>query len=180
MGHPSTTVVCMERYSGNAPGHISLQTGDVIEVVGSTDCGLLEGYIRGSNQSGFFPVDCVQEVSLRQKNTTTITMINRNANNSNCQSPYLQHTSTGDSMNSTANPQRSPQLSISGNTIMNAANNSVDTLSLSIIAPSHTQYSPSMSLNSNGSDSVMNAGYHSTLHSVGLFSSATAPRLKKT
>ncbi|CAD7013072.1 unnamed protein product [Ceratitis capitata] len=61
IGHPSTTVVCMEPYSGNTTGHISLKTGDIIEVVGSTDCGLLEGYIRGSNQSGFFSADCVQE-----------------------------------------------------------------------------------------------------------------------
>ncbi|XP_049317259.1 uncharacterized protein LOC105228183 isoform X6 [Bactrocera dorsalis] len=179
IGHPSTTVVCMEPYSGNAPGHISLQTGDVIEVVGSTDCGLLEGYIRGSNQSGFFPVDCVQEVSLRQKNTTAVAIISSNTNNTGCQSPYLPHASTGGSVNNVANPQRSPQLSISGNATTNAANNSVDTLSLNIIAPGHTQHSPSMSLNSNGSDSVMNAGYHNTLHLVSQFSSATAPRLKK-
>ncbi|XP_054090298.1 SH3 and multiple ankyrin repeat domains protein 1 isoform X3 [Zeugodacus cucurbitae] len=179
IGHPSTTVVCMEPYSGNAPGHISLQAGDVIEVVGSTDCGLLEGYIRGSNQSGFFPVDCVQEVSLRQKNTAAIHLTSSKTNNTNCQSPYQsQHTSTGDSTKSTVNPQRSPQLSISGNTTTNAANTSVDTLSL--IAPNHTQPSPSMSLNSNGSDSAMNVRYHNTLHSVSQFSSATAPRLKKT
>ncbi|XP_050325020.1 protein shank isoform X3 [Bactrocera neohumeralis] len=179
IGHPSTTVVCMEPYSGNAPGHISLQTGDVIEVVGSTDCGLLEGYIRGSNQSGFFPVDCVQEVSLRQKNTTVIPIIGNNTNNTSCQSSYLPHASTGGSVNNVANPLRSPQLSISGNATTNAANNSVDTLSLNIIAPGHTQHSPSMSLNSNGSDSVMKAGYHNTLHLVSQFSSATAPRLKK-
>ncbi|XP_039955775.1 uncharacterized protein LOC120771707 isoform X1 [Bactrocera tryoni] len=179
IGHPSTTVVCMEPYSGNAPGHISLQTGDVIEVVGSTDCGLLEGYIRGSNQSGFFPVDCVQEVSLRQKNTTVIPIIGNNTNNTSCQSSYLPHASTGSSVNNVANPLRSPQLSISGNATTNAANNSVDTLSLNIIAPGHTQHSPSMSLNSNGSDSVMKAGYHNTLHLVSQFSSATAPRLKK-
>ncbi|XP_055920404.1 SH3 and multiple ankyrin repeat domains protein 2 isoform X5 [Eupeodes corollae] len=61
IGHPSTTVVCMEPYAGNSVGHIRLQPGDVIEVVGSTDCGLLEGYVRGTNASGFFPVECVQE-----------------------------------------------------------------------------------------------------------------------
>uniref|UniRef100_A0A0K8V2V9 SH3 and multiple ankyrin repeat domains protein 2 n=1 Tax=Bactrocera latifrons TaxID=174628 RepID=A0A0K8V2V9_BACLA len=127
----------------------------------------------------FFPVDCVQEVSLRQKNTTAISIVSSNTNNTSCQSPYLPHASTGGSVNNVANPQRSPQLSISGNATTNAANNSVDTLSLNIIAPGHTQHSPSMSLNSNGSDSMMNAGYHNTLHLVSQFSSATAPRLKK-
>lgn len=72
IGHPSTTVVCMEPYAGNSVGHIRLQPGDVIEVVGSTDCGLLEGYVRGTNASGFFPVECVQEVNIRQKNITNV------------------------------------------------------------------------------------------------------------
>lgn len=72
IGHPSTTVVCMEPYAGNSVGHIRLQPGDVIEVVGSTDCGLLEGYVRGTNASGFFPVECVQEMNIRQKNITNV------------------------------------------------------------------------------------------------------------
>lgn len=76
IGHPSTTVVCMESYNGSVmgSGHLNLQKGDVIEVVGSTDCGLLEGYVRGSNRSGFFPVHVVQEVNLRQKNVTTVSV----------------------------------------------------------------------------------------------------------
>jgi SH3/ankyrin repeat-containing protein len=48
-------------------GHLTVQPGDVIEVVGSTDCGLLEGYIRGTTQTGLFPTHCVQEVQFRQK-----------------------------------------------------------------------------------------------------------------
>ena len=32
-------------------------------VTGSTDCGLLEGWLRGD--SGYFPANCVQEVRLR-------------------------------------------------------------------------------------------------------------------
>lgn len=68
IGHPSTTVVCMQPYTGTSLGHLSIQPGDVIDVVGSTDCGLLEGFVRGVNRSGFFPEHCVQEVNIRQKN----------------------------------------------------------------------------------------------------------------
>lgn len=82
IGHPSTTVVCMEAYVGNSAGHIRLQPGDVIDVVGSTDCGLLEGYVRGSNQSGFFPANYVQEVNLRNKNVTNVSTDNKTGNSS--------------------------------------------------------------------------------------------------
>lgn len=58
----------MQPYTGTSLGHLSIQPGDVIDVVGSTDCGLLEGYVRGVNRSGFFPDHCVQEVNIRQKN----------------------------------------------------------------------------------------------------------------
>lgn len=72
IGHPSTTVVCIEPYSSSTIGHLSIQTGEVIEVLGSTDCGLLEGYVRGTNRSGFFPAEVVQEVNIRQKNITNV------------------------------------------------------------------------------------------------------------
>lgn len=72
IGHPSTTVVCIEPYSSSTIGHLSIQTGEVIEVLGSTDCGLLEGYVRGTNRSGFFPTEVVQEVNIRQKNITNV------------------------------------------------------------------------------------------------------------
>uniref|UniRef100_A0A1B0DRH9 Uncharacterized protein n=1 Tax=Phlebotomus papatasi TaxID=29031 RepID=A0A1B0DRH9_PHLPP len=72
IGHPSTTVVCMERYVAQQQGHLTIQPGDVIEVVGSTDCGLLEGYVRGTNRSGLFPIHHVQEVNIRQKNITNV------------------------------------------------------------------------------------------------------------
>lgn len=76
IGHPSTTVVCIETYTSNSSGHLSIQAGDVIEVVGSTDCGLLEGYVRGTNRSGFFPAQVVQEVNIRQKNITNVSTAN--------------------------------------------------------------------------------------------------------
>jgi Variant SH3 domain len=76
IGHPSTTVVCMELYTSNVAGHLNIQPGDVIEVVGSTDCGLLEGYVRGTNRTGFFPIECVQEVHFRQKNITNVSTAN--------------------------------------------------------------------------------------------------------
>lgn len=76
IGHPSTTVVCIESYSSSTLGHLTIQAGDVIEVVGSTDCGLLEGYVRGTNRSGFFPAEIVQEVNIRQKNITNVSTAN--------------------------------------------------------------------------------------------------------
>lgn len=77
IGHPSTTVVCMQAYSPSVAstqnnGHLAIQPGDVIEVVGSTDCGLLEGFVRGTSQTGFFPATCVQEVQFRQKAITNV------------------------------------------------------------------------------------------------------------
>jgi Variant SH3 domain len=69
-------VVCMELYTSNVVGHLNIQPGDVIEVVGSTDCGLLEGYVRGTNRTGFFPIECVQEVHFRQKNITNVSTAN--------------------------------------------------------------------------------------------------------
>ncbi|XP_055534309.1 SH3 and multiple ankyrin repeat domains protein 1 isoform X2 [Wyeomyia smithii] len=72
IGHPSTTVVCMEGYDAGLSGHIHIQPGDVIEVVGSTDCGLLEGFVRGTNKTGFFPAHCVQEVQFRQKSIINV------------------------------------------------------------------------------------------------------------
>lgn len=64
----------MEAYQGTSLGHLSIHPGEVIEVVGSTDCGLLEGYVRGVNRSGFFPAHCVQEVNIRQKNITNVSI----------------------------------------------------------------------------------------------------------
>lgn len=37
----------------------------MIPVTGATDDGLLEGTVRGSGATGFFPIHCVQEVRLR-------------------------------------------------------------------------------------------------------------------
>lgn len=80
IGHPSTTVVCIEKYESNTSGHLSLQPGEVIEVVGSTDCGLLEGYVRGTTKVGFFPTRYVQEVQFRQKNITNVSIASATSN----------------------------------------------------------------------------------------------------
>lgn len=72
IGHPSTTVVCMETYNPTVSGHLVIQPGDVIEVVGSTDCGMFEGFVRGTNRTGFFPSTCVQEVQFRQKSIVNV------------------------------------------------------------------------------------------------------------
>lgn len=60
---PGLMCVCLENYSTDFPDHLLLAQGDIIEVTGSTDCGLLEGIFKG--QRGFFPAACVQEVRLR-------------------------------------------------------------------------------------------------------------------
>lgn len=181
IGHPSTTVVCMEPYTGISVGHIRLQVGDVIEVVGSTDCGLLEGYVRGTNQSGFFPADCVQEVNLRQKNITNVATANPN------HSPY-QHSPAASSVH-----QGSPQLSLGGSSGIGGMGSMGGTLPRPSLI--HHQ-SPSLSVNSNGSTQALNNGHGiiensmplKTMggmsgsgghHQIGQYSSATAPRVKK-
>uniref|UniRef100_A0A1A9VGK1 SH3 and multiple ankyrin repeat domains protein 3 n=1 Tax=Glossina austeni TaxID=7395 RepID=A0A1A9VGK1_GLOAU len=178
IGHPSTTVVCMEPYVGNSVGHIRLQPGDVIEVVGSTDCGLLEGYVRGTNQSGFFPAECVQEINLRQKNITNVATATINQH-----SPY-QHSTVGSSVH-----QGSPQLSLGGSSSIGLISNNVGALP----RPSLIHQSPSLSVNSSGSTQALNGTnsvvvveqQHNTTvvngsqQVVGQYSSATAPRVKK-
>ncbi|CRK95072.1 CLUMA_CG008550, isoform A [Clunio marinus] len=83
IGHPNTTVVCIEKYESKVNGHLAIQPGDVIEVVGSTDCGLLEGYIRGTTKIGFFPSRYAQEVQFRQKTITNVSTASTNQPNSN-------------------------------------------------------------------------------------------------
>jgi SH3/ankyrin repeat-containing protein len=82
IGHPNTTVVCIEKYEAKTFGHLPIQPGDVIEVVGSTDCGLLEGYVRGTSNTGLFPSQYVQEVQFRHKNGNNgATTLDRQNNN---------------------------------------------------------------------------------------------------
>ncbi|XP_011347303.1 protein shank isoform X10 [Ooceraea biroi] len=64
---PGTTVVCVESYSSGITGHLTINQGDILEVTGATDCGLLEGILRGQG-TGLFPAHCVQEVRLRHTN----------------------------------------------------------------------------------------------------------------
>ncbi|XP_022251595.1 SH3 and multiple ankyrin repeat domains protein 3-like, partial [Limulus polyphemus] len=62
---PGTTCVCVEDYSPCSPGHLQLTRGDIVDVVGISDCGLLEGRLR-NEQEGLFPSSAVQEVKLRK------------------------------------------------------------------------------------------------------------------
>ncbi|CAK9804882.1 SH3 and multiple ankyrin repeat domains protein 2 [Anthophora quadrimaculata] len=64
---PGTTVVCVESYNSGILGHLNINQGDILEVTGATDCGLLEGVLRGQG-TGLFPAHCVQEVRLRHTN----------------------------------------------------------------------------------------------------------------
>ncbi|KAK7078928.1 hypothetical protein SK128_002588 [Halocaridina rubra] len=56
-------VVCLHQYTPHKAGHLDINAGDILEVTGSTDDGMLEGTIRGV--TGVFPPQCVQEVRLR-------------------------------------------------------------------------------------------------------------------
>lgn len=165
----------MEPYAGNTVGHIRLQPGDVIEVVGSTDCGLLEGYVRGTNQSGFFPADCVQEVSLRQKHITNVMTASTGMAPQQQQQLHLQQQAP---VSSAASYQGSPQLSLGGHSGSSST----------LLQQPHQ--SPSLSVASNGScqqpgetngggATGNNGSNHNNNHSVGQYSSATAPRIKK-
>ena len=65
---PGMTVVALENYvNPGDPSHLKIVQGDVIEVTGSTDTGMLEGSLRG--QSGYFPRELVEEVRLRNGRT---------------------------------------------------------------------------------------------------------------
>ncbi|XP_012252279.2 protein shank isoform X7 [Athalia rosae] len=64
---PGTTVVCVESYNSGINGHLTINQGDILEVTGATDCGLLEGVLRGQG-TGLFPAHCIQEVRLRHTN----------------------------------------------------------------------------------------------------------------
>lgn len=110
----------MEGYDGGLSGHIQIQPGDVIEVVGSTDCGLLEGFVRGTNKTGFFPAHCVQEVQFRQKsiiNVSTSTphhlyVINTSSNEilEQQQQLQLQQHSVGQHQQQQYNSQTAPRM----------------------------------------------------------------------
>ncbi|CAG7837356.1 unnamed protein product [Allacma fusca] len=60
---PGMMVVCVENFTPQSPKHLKLTEGDIIEVTGSTDTGLLEGSLRG--QMGLFPASCVQEIRMK-------------------------------------------------------------------------------------------------------------------
>ncbi|XP_076349043.1 uncharacterized protein LOC143246344 isoform X2 [Tachypleus tridentatus] len=62
---PGTTCVCVEDYYPCSPGNLQLTRGDIVDVVGVSDCGLLEGRLRNGLE-GLFPASSVQEVKLRK------------------------------------------------------------------------------------------------------------------
>ncbi|XP_022255792.1 uncharacterized protein LOC106471474 isoform X2 [Limulus polyphemus] len=62
---PGTTCVCMEDYYPCSPTHLQLTRGDILDIVGVSDCGLLEGRLRNGVE-GLFPSSCVQEIKLRK------------------------------------------------------------------------------------------------------------------
>ncbi|XP_068628040.1 SH3 and multiple ankyrin repeat domains protein 3 [Battus philenor] len=63
---PGATAVCLRAHEPTAPGQLRLAQGDIVEVTGSAEDGMLEGTVRGSGACGLFPAQCVQEVRLRQ------------------------------------------------------------------------------------------------------------------
>ncbi|XP_013785776.1 uncharacterized protein LOC106469813, partial [Limulus polyphemus] len=62
---PGTTCVCVEDYYPCSPGNLQLTRGDIVDVIGVSDCGLLEGRLRNGLE-GLFPASSVQEVKLRK------------------------------------------------------------------------------------------------------------------
>ncbi|XP_022241952.1 uncharacterized protein LOC106459712 isoform X1 [Limulus polyphemus] len=68
--HPGATCVCVQSYLAGSPGHLPLNNGDYVEVVGISDCGLLEGRL-ANGQEGFFPSSCVREIKARMENLAT-------------------------------------------------------------------------------------------------------------
>ena len=64
---PGMMVVSLENYNSADPTHLKISQGEVIEVIASTDSGLLEGVLHGCQ--GYFPRELVQEVRLRNPDT---------------------------------------------------------------------------------------------------------------
>ncbi|CAM1294964.1 Uncharacterised protein g1143 [Pycnogonum litorale] len=62
---PGMMVVCVENHVDyNSPGHLKVYQGDILEVTGVTDCGLVEA-VTMKGDRGFVPTACIQEVKLR-------------------------------------------------------------------------------------------------------------------
>lgn len=66
--------MCVENYNPNIAGHLVIRPGDYIDIVSSTDCGFLEGYVCGTNRCGFFPANCVREVTQQTKSNNKDTV----------------------------------------------------------------------------------------------------------
>lgn len=169
----------MEPYAGNTVGHIRLQPGDVIEVVGSTDCGLLEGYVRGTNHSGFFPADCVQEVNLRQKHITNV--MTASTGMPPQQSAAASQLQSQSQLQSSY--QGSPQLSLGGHsgsssTLLQQPHQS-PSLSMTSNGSHQQQQQQPVLVEANGGSGAAVATGTANSHSMGQYSSATAPRIKK-
>ncbi|GAB6022714.1 hypothetical protein CHUAL_006810 [Chamberlinius hualienensis] len=87
---PGLTCVCLENYQPNEEGHLILVQGDIIEVTGSTDCGLLEGILK--RQKGLFPATCVQEVKLRHPENRVVNRRQSIRRDSGSKPPHQQTT----------------------------------------------------------------------------------------
>ncbi|XP_034933990.1 uncharacterized protein Prosap isoform X2 [Chelonus insularis] len=106
ISRPGTTVICTETYNSSIAGHLNLNQGDILEVIGATDCGLLEGVQHG-HKTGLFPARCVQQIKQRHSNVSLSTQfIDSNAsmwtdqNDIPCESlvtvPKLKHMMTSE------------------------------------------------------------------------------------
>uniref|UniRef100_A0A6A7G4R8 SH3 and multiple ankyrin repeat domains protein 3 n=1 Tax=Hirondellea gigas TaxID=1518452 RepID=A0A6A7G4R8_9CRUS len=66
-------VVCVQQQLVKEEGRLLINPGDIVQVSGSTDDGLLEGVLRGA--TGTFPPSCVQSVRLRNPQAVRDTLI---------------------------------------------------------------------------------------------------------
>uniref|UniRef100_A0A8D0CKV2 Uncharacterized protein n=1 Tax=Scleropages formosus TaxID=113540 RepID=A0A8D0CKV2_SCLFO len=56
-------VQCTESYYTQQPGELSLQLGDVINIIQKTHDGFLEGKKLVDGEQGWFPISCVREIA---------------------------------------------------------------------------------------------------------------------
>ena len=179
----------MEKYIGtNEQGHLNIQPGDVIEVVGSTDCGLLEGYIRGTNRIGFFPSQYVQEVNIRQKNIINVSTatLNQHQQMNNLKNPLaMLNTHHQYHHNHKINEeqeqlQQQSQFNNNNNNISNISINNNNNINNNIHNNNNNNNNNSNNNNNNNGNNSSNINNNNIINNHHQqYSSATAPRIKK-